>query len=64
MRSIRAQTLYDARARKDGAVVETALVDDDRKSTNFEFQLMALTRKKQVKCVVVWTIHSDAAVIT
>ena len=51
---IRARMLYNEKARKDGAVVETVLVDDDKVSTNFEFQRMTMTptRKKQVKRVV------------
>ena len=52
---IRARMLYDAKARKDGAVVETVLVDDEGPmTTNFEFQrmTMASVRKKQVKRVV------------
>ena len=53
--TIRARMLYDAKARKDGAVVETVLVDDEGPmTTNFEFQrmTMASVRKKQVKRVV------------
>ncbi|TAK51334.1 MAG: ISL3 family transposase [Gammaproteobacteria bacterium] len=51
---IRARMLYDTKARKDGAVVETVLVDGDLASTNFEFQRMTMTsiRKKQVRRVV------------
>lgn len=52
---IRARMLYDAKARKDGAVVETVLVDDEGPvTTSFEFQrmTMASVRKKQVKRVV------------
>ncbi len=51
---IRARMLYDEKARKDGAVVETVLVDDDQASTNFEYQRMTMAsiRKKQVRRVV------------
>lgn len=52
---IRARMLYDAKARKDGAAVETVLVDDEGSvTTNFEFQRMSMAsvRKKQVKRVV------------
>ncbi|MFX9939126.1 ISL3 family transposase, partial [Acinetobacter baumannii] len=46
--------LYNEKARKDGAVVETVDVDDDQVSTNFEFQRMTMAsiRKKQVRRVV------------
>jgi transposase len=51
---IRARMLYNEKARKDGAVVETVLVDDDQASANFEFQRMTMApiRKKQVRRVV------------
>ena len=51
---IRARMLYNEKARKDGAVVETVDVDDDQVSTNFEFQRMTMAsiRKKQVRRVV------------
>ena len=51
---IRARMLYNEKARKDGAVVETVLVDDDQASTNFEYQRMTMAsiRKKQVRRVV------------
>lgn len=51
---IRARMLYNEKARKDGAVVETVLVDDGQTSTHFEFQRMTMapTRRKQVRRVV------------
>ena len=52
---IRARMLYDAKARKDGVVVETVLVDDEvPATTDLEFQRMSMAsvRKKQVKRVV------------
>jgi transposase len=51
---IRARMLYNEKARKDGAVVETVQVDDDQASTNFEFQRMTMAsiRKKQVRRVI------------
>lgn len=50
----RARMLYNEKARKDRAVVETVLVDDDKAPTNFEFQRMttASNRKRQVQRVV------------
>ncbi len=52
---IRARMLYDAKARKDGSIIETVAGDDEGPvTTNFEFQrmTMASVRKKQVKRVV------------
>lgn len=51
---IRARMLYDAKARKDGSVIDTVEVDDDTTTVNFEFQRMnmASIRKKKVKRVV------------
>lgn len=50
---IRARMLYDAKARKDGSVIETVEADDDA-SVNFQFQriTMASIRKKKIKRVV------------
>lgn len=52
---IRARMLYDAKARKDGAVIEIVEVDNDKPSTNFEFQRMTMasfSQKKRIKRVV------------
>ena len=53
---IRARMLYNAKARKDGSVIETVEVDDDGLvTTNFEFQRMtmaSMNQKKRVKRVV------------
>jgi len=52
---LRARMLYDKKARKDGSVIETVLVDDDDPmTTDFVFQRMttAATRKKKITRVV------------
>ena len=52
---IRARMLYDKKARKDGSVVETVLVDDEGPmTTDFVFQRMTTlpTRKKKITRVV------------
>ena len=52
---LRARILYDKKARKDGSVIETVLVDDDDPmTTDFVFQRMttAATRKKKITRVV------------
>lgn len=60
---IRARMLYNEKARKDGAVVETVDVDDDQVSTNFEFQRMTMAsiRKKQVRRVVEYGPYRGSA---
>jgi transposase len=52
---IRARMLYNAKARKDGAVIETVLVDDDGPiEISFEFQRAthSPTRKKKIQRVI------------
>jgi transposase len=51
---IRARMLYNEKARKDGAVVETVMSMTTRYPTNFEFQRMTMAsiRKKKVRRVV------------
>lgn len=65
---LRARMLYDKKARKDGAVVETVLVDDDGlMTTNFEFQRMTNDGNAQEEDYVlgrIWPLYSDVGAIT
>ena len=52
---IRARMLFNTKARQDGAATEIVEVDDDKPSTNFEFQRMtmaSINQKKRIKRVV------------
>lgn len=52
--------LSDAKARKDGAVVKTVVVEDDKRSTNFDLQRMTMAsidQKKRIKRVVEYGLY-------
>ena len=56
---IRARMLYDAKARKDGAVVETVLVDDDPKAADFTYSRAGSlpVQRNKVRTVVEYGPH-------
>ena len=51
--------LYDAKARKDGAVVETVLVDDDPKAADFTYSRAGSlpVQRNKVRTVVEYGPH-------